>query len=646
MEATSSFSIAHTQYPHYNHPGPAFSATDFLDDSSFDPMFSFADNTSNDMPHNVAAKASFSNTVRSFKHRTANPSCRFRTRVVDNCYKSRLYALALEYYLLEEASPPANDGVRCLMSECPRAFSDARHMLWHLRECDYFSSGKYNCPECNATERFPTTSKRKCSWLRSRLSDKAMQFLHASAAVIKRMIGPRSDLCTNCRHTLKEDFEKTLRGYGSSTMGVEDPPPFVSCEQFNLYPEHGKRPSTSAQSSSSSGSSSQEPQELYGTSHVHELPWEQSRELRSELMGDDTFHHHWDYTLAKAQGGARRCQAPTVTHNTSPTGISHISSRSMVGFSPDVSPTSSGKSPNTLKGAILTPNADFNSFLHINPQNPAADVAQPPVNVAGRVHRQSADVACIPSLPGGMFPHLSLGGNTPNIVRDNSQARQSPPSLNVNIPPESGVHFESMTWGPDTAEFAMMNRILGNNAATPATPTEQTFITALARSFSTPYSGAAVVTPRNNGFHKQEESSSFTSDTSPGSTEEDDSSPGSGGRQIPTTDLQCPECGFTPRGKAEKAATYYHKHQMTHLKKRYSCPQCHKTYSRKDNAAAHAKKSHRGVDVGTPSPAPGGIKRQGSRNSNQLSATRKKSRSYSDESAAVQASGQWGQLSN
>ncbi|KAK8022107.1 hypothetical protein PG993_012874 [Apiospora rasikravindrae] len=194
----------------------------------------------------------------------------------------------------------------------------------------------------------------------------------------------------------------------------------------------------------------------------------------------------------------------------------------------------------------------------------------------------------------------------------------------------------------------MVDHILGNTAANPATPTEQTFITALARSYTNPFPRAAVVTPQNNASRRQEKNNSFSSETSSGSTREDDSSPGSGGKQVPTTDLQCPECGWKPRegGKAEKAATYYHKHQMIHLKKRYSCPQCHKTYSRKDNAAAHEKKYHGGFGVETPSPAPVGIKRQGSGNSNQLSATRKKSRSYSNESAAVQASGQWGQHSN
>ncbi|KAK8007748.1 hypothetical protein PG989_001738 [Apiospora arundinis] len=109
------------------------------------------------------------------------------------------------------------------------------------------------------------------------------------------------------------------------------------------------------------------------------------------------------------------------------------------------------------------------------------------------------------------------------------------------------------------------------------------------------------------------------------------------------SELRCSECGFTPKGKTGKLATYFQKHQAIHRGQRFSCSKCDKSYSRKDNAAAHARKIHgEGSSIlGIPSPATGGgnnKKRQGS-GGGTLSPQqqRKKSRSYSNESAAASA---------
>lgn len=191
-----------------------------------------------------------------------------------------------------------------------------------------------------------------------------------------------------------------------------------------------------------------------------------------------------------------------------------------------------------------------------------------------------------------------------------------------------------MPWGTDNAELTLVNSALdfGTTLATPATPVGRGSMNLFAKPFTR---AVAAVTTLGN-LCRQEKKVSFSSDASSDSTGKASLSPASGGKQAPMTDLRCPECDFVPTGKVEKASTYMYKHRQTHLKElRFSCQQCGKTYSRKDNVTAHAKKTHGG------SPAPGGKKRPGSGNIDQVSVHRKKSRSYSNESAALQESGQW-----
>ncbi|KAK7918065.1 hypothetical protein PG985_009939 [Apiospora marii] len=628
METTYSFPSANTQYFNFNQAGSNLFASGSYGSSSSDTMFDSANSSLNSMHSNLVPKPSFANMARGSKQETPSHDCGFQTRVVDNCSKSRLYALAMEYYLLEEASPTP-DGVRCLMSDCPRAFRDPKQMLWHLRECEFFSNGKYDCPECNTTQTFRTTTQKKCSWLRTRLSTKAMQFLHASAAVVKHMIGPKSHLCVNCRHTLKEDLGRELRNRGGSPDGFEELPLYTSRKRFNSYPDHGKRPSTG--SSSSSGYSSRELHELVGTSPVSELPWNQSQQLRSELEANVTFNTQWGPKQSAGQSVANLSQIAETDYQRPATDVSGMSTKSMGGFSTDVSPTSSPKSPNTLNGTMTMQSGDLNSLFQMSRQSSTANINQPSANLAGIVYNQSTHVASsigIPDLSASMFPQDPLEGNAANIAKRDSIR---------------GLHYDPMTCDPDNADYTFLQFFnLGNTDATTATPTEQTFKDSLARSYTNPFPRAAAApvtaaatTAQNNNYIRRHET--ISEGISPDSADSSSSSPGTGGKQASINELRCPECDFIPTGKAEKANTYLYKHRQTHLKElRFSCQQCGKTYSRKDNVTAHAKKTH------GPFGLPGGRKRQGSGDSgDQLSVHRKKSRSYSNESAALPASGQW-----
>ncbi|KAK8076651.1 hypothetical protein PG994_003923 [Apiospora phragmitis] len=63
-----------------------------------------------DVQHSAAAGVGHANTASGPKAGTPKEYCRFRMRTVDECYKSRLYASALEYYLL--ARPNLSSGSR------------------------------------------------------------------------------------------------------------------------------------------------------------------------------------------------------------------------------------------------------------------------------------------------------------------------------------------------------------------------------------------------------------------------------------------------------------------------------------------------------------------------------------------------------
>ncbi|KAK8057790.1 hypothetical protein PG996_011727 [Apiospora saccharicola] len=210
--------------------------------------------------------------------------------------------------------------------------------------------------------------------------------------------------------------------------------------------------------------------------------------------------------------------------------------------------------------------------------------------------------------------------------------RQTPP-LSLHIP---------FTGGPDFADISL-DQILGfvdipaAVAAAPATPTVQSFRSSLARSSTNP-------SPRTASSATTQNNVSISEGVSPStSTGESNSSSGSSGEPTPlSSDLECPDCGFRPSGIPEKAATYFYKHRMTHRKQRHACPKCNKSYSRKDNATAHVKKSH-GASLSTLSLV-GGRKRQGSGDSDQISLQYKKSRSYDDTPASLSVPSEWGTM--
>lgn len=132
--------------------------------------------------------------------------CLFRRTVLDECYQSRFWARALEFYLLDNVTHASE--YRCLMASCPQQhFKDPRDMLRHLKKCDFFPEGKFWCPTCNKVDSFKVVSKKKCSWDRVNL---ARKLIKNSLKILQNIAGYQSraqqalsgSLCANCLNTI------------------------------------------------------------------------------------------------------------------------------------------------------------------------------------------------------------------------------------------------------------------------------------------------------------------------------------------------------------------------------------------------------------------------------------------------------------
>ncbi|KAI1123548.1 hypothetical protein F5Y10DRAFT_251577 [Nemania abortiva] len=158
--------------------------------------------------------------------------CLFRRMVLDECYQSRFWARALEFYLLDDELhyPP----YRCLMGSCPQGdFKDSKSMLRHLKECKYFPQGKFYCPTCRQIESFKVVSKKKCSWDQVNWAHKVLQ---KSWKVLQRISGNRS-LCPNCLRGMSPNGSTTTEAGSFDSSQFAQPkspmPPTVFNTDFS-----------------------------------------------------------------------------------------------------------------------------------------------------------------------------------------------------------------------------------------------------------------------------------------------------------------------------------------------------------------------------------------------------------------------------
>ncbi|KAK8121400.1 hypothetical protein PG999_005520 [Apiospora kogelbergensis] len=393
--------------------------------------------------------------------------------------------------------------------------------------------------------------------------------------------------------------------YADSNNDDEERPHLVIREEFNQYTQ----PDTV-----SSGPS---PPEVANTSPAHDIPMLDSLEMRSELVGE---------------GSLQPQSFPGVPFHDPDVGN--------VGFAPPEShmaPTTHVPCVYELStGKLSTYNlfdADVDASLsperHLLPSKDgigmsaipmgglptdvftihSAKFESPSARLHNRNRRWSIQSSDDSIAEGYKKPAIQVtSGSSFQSRRAETCAERRTPTLSLNIPSYSA---QTKYWGPYFADLTLIER------GVPTNPFPRT------KSASTEYA-------QNSSSRRLKETSksmSLRSTLSRLPSGETHSSPVSGDgikQSVPTTDLQCPECGWFPQGNSAKAAKNLQKHQSTHVGNRWSCEHCSKTYSRKDNATTHLQKCHDVSGLETSSPAnDAGRKIERSGNNDKLSFPRK-----------------------
>ena len=543
---------------------------------------------------------------------------RFRRLLVDDCSRSRLFAMALEYFFLRR-DPADSSPVYCIIRR--EYFDDARNMLRHLRDCNKFEKGEYWCPTCNTYEHFKTSSRKKCSWLRSRLGNKIRKGIEEA---LKLLPGSKPTLCSNCRSKIEavEWPFGHLPGKPSwASLGEEGlTAPSFPTSPARPHQQHGNPPPaqkcTVPRSPPLSELRGNPPVgELNGTPRLSELrdtnpepagvysyaldgP-QASRfnfgrgvsEIDSravgfgafpELAGEQAFPTSSKPPYAPVEPG------PLVSYDTSPTEVSSVA---LAHASPtvfSVSPTSStdSNSGGPSRRAHLSPEKSFST----NPDNLAAERLNSSIGF-GYGHLFGSG-----TMPAAFVSHPAVSMDSFQETSWNAALAdmRTSPSLTIDT-----AFMESYAFFPPSRPHYSYG----------AKPTTESFRTPPIRAMTNPSNGVLrpITTVDGNGSPMSAHSSS--SSMSPSSSQSPSSLTATTATASPTSDasgpvstdemgagpLRCPECDFQPSGKnAASFGAYLRKHRLKHSPRRVKCNDCPATFTRLDNCKSHARTAHHG----------------------------------------------------
>ncbi|KAI0137993.1 hypothetical protein F4776DRAFT_670634 [Hypoxylon sp. NC0597] len=500
-----------------------------------------------------------------------NQPCVFLKSVVDDCYKSRLYARIFEYYFVEN-NPELFKSCRCPMENCPqRSFTHPKPMLLHLKNCKFFSQGLFRCPTCNDAEKFQTTSHKKCSWNREKFSQKVQRVVKAK---LKSITSPRlgsklpSEHCKDCGRSLR-------------IKGPHDP---------FIFPEIPSRPcSTSPIFDASSFTipielpTSCSLQELVDTSPRPELQADSPIKGYKEPPPSPTYQDEAHGVLDSVSDMSSSSKFPSIK-TLSPASTSGIDS---AGLSPAITPesfmsTSTGHTlPSDYFGRIdfasdIQAGANGNGYVEqprISLQRPRSTLIYDAPSTFDSVVLQSSFNRM--GSPGGRGCTLSL----------------QTPGLNLNCPP--WIPYQENTVNPMNCGGQLNLRNSPPQSSVIETPLLSDFRPHLDSSIAVKNADAAeLLMP-------------FT-DSSPLGTPLDSFFPPSSSDLPPdqeplAQDFKCPKCDFLPNCRPKGFRASLRKHMETHTEKSHKCLHCPKMYKRADNLKAHVDKKHRGL---------GGLKRR------------------------------------
>ncbi|KAI0152666.1 hypothetical protein GGR57DRAFT_513552 [Xylariaceae sp. FL1272] len=464
-------------------------------------------------------------------------SCVFRYEVLDECYKSRFWALALEFYLLKGIRQPV---YRCLMANCPeRDFKTPEKMLEHLKYCKLFSEGRFFCPVCNQIESFRTVSKKKCSWDRINFGRKVLE---KYKSVFREFAGSRSGLlCAKC---------KTAQVYPSYTQDV------TCCDKLNN--QDYARPADAAKELQSMHINELDSDDV-PSRHLmmsHQKPLQERafkpQRVPSELSPDSARGHGKSVTVSPASDNTPP-EAPALDIDFPSTLLSRAHRR-MEGVHSEYDVR-----PHNETYADHFGTRDCNSFMETG-QSPYGPLPISP-----------------------FFPEdsVALNAGPVSVVRQTSR-RKATPSLTVYTSEAGLQHTQWEALLLDANQTLDPSTIMGNLSVEQLPP----------RILTTPSGTPATNYPfPSSDLILSNESTSFQSSPSNSlSSSNTEQSPNS---LSSATELKCPECGFMPKGKAENLRAYFRKHQATHNNSPIPCNHCGKHFTRQDNLTSHISKVHR-----------------------------------------------------
>lgn len=479
--------------------------------------------------------------------------CPFKEHVVDECYRSRFYARALEYYLVE-VDGQTTQKVRCPMSNCPGVFDDAKQMLRHLKGCDSFPRGSYECPICNKIEKFRTVSEKRCSWKRTSFG-KIMQNL------VRRLSGSsRPSQCPNCQYPL---------GMGSK-----------------VDPAKYQEPSPTGTGRSSNASTAEMNSQFYRSPSGHAISGDEkiSAPQYNRIPEMDV----WEYSHELDPMGV--CEADTIPAlpelpTASEPALSVITDKSLhlVHEIPDSSRFTSMKSSPTDISSASTSQID-NYSTDISPTS-STGITSADQSPNGKMPQQYLGIRGNWQIPNTQSHHATAATqyrrNAAPIKRTQSKPVSSAQKGAVPLPLLDTdfltSELQAATWGPDYTN-------LHSGIADFVTPQSALYAQTLTPVSSGMLFDSFLPTPFNESPSSQS-TRSFASSESQSS-------------EKPKNSFKCPypDCNFVPHGIEGNFQGYLRKHMKNHEESRYECPAegCDKVYTRPDNVTQHVKKSHAG----------------------------------------------------
>ncbi|KAI1823498.1 hypothetical protein F4861DRAFT_539935 [Xylaria intraflava] len=504
---------------------------------------------------------------------TPSPNYLIHGGVIDDCYQARLYAKALELYLLENECPE-NPPYACPMSCTEQTFGSLKDMLRHLKTCPIFLKEAFSLPMCRHSESCKVRSGKWHVW------DKHFgHIIQKSKNIFRSLTSHRSGT-----QKAAEDHELC---------------PNRSVLSLSAEISRNARPASSGQ---------------VQPSQLTELPalsteW-QGAELDAGLDAGNLFYLYElpvaanpEYNPAQSQSQCgtvhdTECLVPMIPTassglpNSEPADISSTSSTSHNSAGDNTEDTFNGASSSTIEPSSEAAEHPTRSFLDMAPHSNDFSLISPAVDNFDPETFTSSSTSISPAA------RNSIPRNTPTLRVETSQV----PGPTFLLPPDDDVPMML----PDddvpmlSYEYEDLDEFVGAQY--------QKGMTLLDRTASSQTSLPNLSAQEYSSFVFDPESPvsmpSLTTNPSP-ITPLSIKTPASAA--FPTTPLfdarsplsseklkyKCPYCWFVPSGNPANYRAYLRKHVSTHGDKDIMlCHRCERPFTRRDNLMTHLKNIH------------------------------------------------------